>query len=101
MTLNLKPGELGASGGARRTETRETAIAREIDIAEQDVARLAEQLSNTRNVKSAVETRRAKLLEGLKILDADLAELTAKEESEKRILRDRRVALLDLRTEIE
>lgn len=101
MTLNLRPGDLGTTGGSETTPELATVVNREVRHVETDIARLTEQLGQTRRVKAIVAARIVRIRDALARLESDHAELAAKEDAERRILRDRRVVLLDLQAEIE
>lgn len=101
MTLNLRPGDLGTTGGSETTPELSTVVNREIHHVEADIVRLKGQFEQTRRVKGIVSARIARFRDALARLEADFAELSAKEEAERRMLRDRRMVLIDLQAEIE
>lgn len=96
MTLNIKP-----AGASSEPHDKATVVGWEIETMEIDVGRLGEQLRQTRNALTEVNERIERFQQAVVHLSKEQAKLAAREAAERKMLRDRRVALIDLKAEIE
>lgn len=96
MTLNIKPADTGAA-----PHDKATVVGWEIETMETDVGRLEEQLRQTRLSLTEVELKIGRFQQAVAHFTKEQARLGAREAAERKMLRDRRVALIDLKAEIE
>lgn len=101
MTLNLKPGELGSTGGRQMTPCLDAVVSGEISLAENDIDRMKQELDQTKTVRATVGARLERFRAAIRLLEAEFGELGQKEAAQKRILRQRRLDLVDLQAELE